>query len=131
LDSRPNFVVIVADNLGYGDLGAYGNTDVSTPSIDALAARGTRFTSGYATAPVCAPSRVALLTGQYQQRFGFEFNTADEGVPGRGLRDGVPTLATGLRAAGYATGIVGKWHLGEDAEFRPLERTRSPARGEE
>src|SRR2546428_915166 len=72
--SRPNVIVILADDLGYGDTGVYGSKIARTPNIDALAASGVRFTAGYVTNPVCAPSRAALMTGRYQQRFGYEFN---------------------------------------------------------
>ena len=73
-EQRPNVIFIVADDLGYGELGCYGGKDIPTPQIDALAASGARFTSGYFTAPFCAASRAALLTGRFQTRFGFEFN---------------------------------------------------------
>jgi arylsulfatase B len=72
--ARPNVVYIVADDLGYGELGCYGGKEIPTPHLDALAAGGARFTSGYVTAPFCAASRAALMTGRYQTRFGFEFN---------------------------------------------------------
>src|SRR5687767_8153665 len=75
---RPNFVIIVADDLGYGELGCYGGRDIPTPHIDSLARRGVRFTNGYVTAPFCAASRAGLLTGRYQTRFGFEFNPIGE-----------------------------------------------------
>lgn len=81
---RPNIIVIVADDLGYGDTSVYGSKVIKTPNIDALAADGVRFTSGYVTHPVCAPSRAAILTGRYQQRFGWEFNPV-----GRDRRGGV------------------------------------------
>src|SRR4051812_31532255 len=71
---RANIVLILADDLGYGDLGCYGGSDVPTPNIDRLAAEGLRFTDGYTCAPVCAPARAGLMTGRYPQRFGFEFN---------------------------------------------------------
>src|SRR6185312_16241318 len=71
---RPNVIVILADDLGYGDTGVYGSKTIRTPNIDALAARGVRFTSAYVTHPVCSPSRAGLLTGRYQERFGYEFN---------------------------------------------------------
>src|SRR5262245_21629002 len=71
---RPNIVLIVVDDLGYGELGCYGGRDIPTPNIDSLAKTGVRFTSGYVTAPFCAASRAAILTGRYQTRFGFEFN---------------------------------------------------------
>ena len=110
--ARPNILVIVADDLGYGELGCYGGKEIPTPNIDALAARGTRFTSGYVTAPFCAASRAALLTGRYQTRFGFEFNPigAQNLIPGIGLPLAEKSIANRLRDSGYATGLVGKWH---------------------
>ena len=122
--SRPNVVLIVVDDLGYGELGCYGGREIPTPNIDALAARGTRFTSGYVTAPFCAASRAALLTGRYQTRFGFEYNPigAKNSMPGIGLPVAEKTIADRLRDSGYATGLVGKWHLGGTAEFHPQRR---------
>ena len=114
----PNIVLIVADDLGYADLGIHGGKDVATPSIDALAAAGARFTNAYSTGCVCSPSRVGLLTGRYQQRTGHDSN------PHRqfGLDLKEVTLAQRLKSAGYATGIVGKWHLGDSKEQNPLAR---------
>ncbi len=122
--TRPNIVVIVTDDLGYGELGCYGGKEIPTPNIDALAAMGTRFTSGYVTAPFCAPSRAALLTGRYQTRFGFEHNPtgAKNVIPGIGLPLAERTIADRLRDSGYVTGLVGKWHLGGTAEFHPQRR---------
>ena len=121
----PNIVVIVADDQGYHELGCYGNTDVPTPHIDSLAANGIRFTAGYVSAPVCSPTRAGLLTGRYQQRFGHEFNVGKVIPPTEffGLPIDQVTLADRLRAAGYATGIFGKWHLGDkDRRQHPLHR---------
>ena len=121
---RPNILFIVADDLGYGELGSSGGTDIPTPHLDALAAGGVRFTHGYVTAAFCAASRAALLTGRYQTRFGFEFNPigAKNAAPGIGLPVGEKTVADHLRATGYATALVGKWHLGGTAEFHPQRR---------
>lgn len=107
---RPNIVVIYGDDIGYGDLGCYGAETIPTPNLDALAASGLRFTSGYATSATCTPSRYSLLTGDYSWR-----------KPGRGIappngsaliKPGTPTIASVLRDAGYRTAVVGKWHLG-------------------
>ena len=120
--SKPNIIVILADDLGYGDTSVYGSKIIKTPNIDALAASGIRFTAGYVTNPVCAPSRAALMTGRYQQRFGYEFNPPD----GRDKTGGVSlneiTLAQIMKSAGYATGAIGKWHLGQPAGYYPSDR---------
>src|SRR5262249_21973887 len=120
----PNIIVLLADDLGYADLGVQGAKDVRTPNIDALARGGIRCTSGYVTGTVCSPTRAGLLSGRYQQRFGHEFNPAQLkfGGDGQGLPAGVTTLAEMLRAAGYRTGLVGKWHLGEEPAFHPQAR---------
>lgn len=118
---KPNIIVILADDLGYGDTAVYGSRIVRTPNIDQLAADGVRFTQGYVTHPVCAPSRAAILTGRYQQRFGWEFNPV-----GRDRRGGVSLneafVGQILKTAGYHTGMIGKWHLGEAAGYQPVDR---------
>jgi arylsulfatase A-like enzyme len=123
---KPNIVLILLDDLGYADLGCQGvSQDIRTPHIDSLARGGIIFSSGYVMAPVCSPSRAALLTGRYQQRFGHEHNTGDLA---REIKDdiGLPTseitLADILKAEGYATGIIGKWHLGANDKYHPLNR---------
>ncbi len=122
-EPRPNVVVIVADDLGYADVGFHGCKDIPTPHLDRLAASGTRFTSGYVSHSFCSPTRAGLMTGRHQQRFGHENNPAY--LPGDtsiGLPVGEITIAQVMKKAGYATGMVGKWHLGAAAPFHPLER---------
>lgn len=121
---KPNIVVILADDLGYADLGCQGCRDIPTPHIDSIAASGVRFTDGYANHPVCSPSRAGLMSGMYQHRFGFEHNSGPEryASPDFGLPRDLPTLAEKLKAAGYAAGMVGKWHVGFREGRRPHER---------
>ena len=112
---RPNVIVIMTDDQGTADLGAAGATDVETPHLDALARRGVRFSQFYAAAPVCSPSRAALLTGRHPFRAGVPTNIGPQGMPGREI-----TIAEMLRSVGYATAHVGKWHLGSSADTAPL-----------
>ncbi|MFN8571822.1 MAG: sulfatase-like hydrolase/transferase [Gemmatimonadaceae bacterium] len=117
----PTVVVLVADDLGYQDLGVQGSPDIATPSIDRLFRDGVTFTNGYVSASLCSPSRAGLLTGRYQERFGHDFNPgefADDSAT-FGLPPEVPTLAERLKARGYATALIGKWHLGTRADSRP------------
>src|SRR5688572_20519731 len=119
---KPNIVLILADDLGYGDLGCYGATEGVTPNIDRLAAEGKRFTDAYSCAPLCSPARAGLLTGRYPQRIGFEFNPLPRSRQPWGIPDSEWLLSEDLKAAGYATGLVGKWHLGPGAEQHPMKR---------
>ena len=115
---KPNIVVILTDDQGYGDLGCMGSEDLKTPYLDALAENGIRFTSMYSASPVCSPSRAALLTGRYPGNAGVRAILAGH-RKASGLTPKVPTLATALKKEGYATGICGKWHLGLKDECRP------------
>jgi arylsulfatase A-like enzyme len=123
-ERRPNIVLIVADDLGYADLGVQGCKDIPSPNIDSIAANGVRFTSGYVSCPVCSPTRAGLATGRYQQRFGHEFNPgpALNSDPNFGLPLTETTIANRLKPLGYATGAFGKWHLGYLPEYHPMKR---------
>ncbi|MCP5556170.1 MAG: sulfatase-like hydrolase/transferase [Verrucomicrobiaceae bacterium] len=119
--SPPNILFILADDLGYGDLGCYGAPDIRTPHLDGLAKAGMRFTDFYANGAVCSPTRTAFLTGRYQQRYGLD-NALYYQETGRGLPEGGKTIATRLKSVGYATGLSGKWHVGYDHERQPLQQ---------
>lgn len=138
---RPNILVIVGDDMGYADLGIQGCTDIPTPHLDALAKSGVRCTSGYVSCPYCSPTRAGLITGRYQTHFGHEFNpggaratasrkegkgsSSDDPVDGDdrvGLPISETTIAQRFKNAGYATGWVGKWHLGSAPKFQPQQR---------
>jgi arylsulfatase A-like enzyme len=120
--AQPNVLVIIADDLGYADIGVHGGAEVPTPHIDALAASGVRCTNGYVSAPYCSPSRAGFLTGKAATRFGHEFNphVGDEAKLGLPLDQ--LTIANALHDAGYATALIGKWHQGFDAAHHPLSR---------
>ena len=120
---KPNIVMIYVDDVGFADFGVQGSTDIPTPHIDSIARSGVRCTHGYVSAPYCSPSRSGLMTGRFQTRYGHEFN---EGTPDALAVFGLPlsetTLAQRLRSLGYATGVVGKWHLGYTAARQPTNR---------
>jgi arylsulfatase A-like enzyme len=122
-DPKPNVIVFLCDDVGYGEFGFQGNSEIPTPHIDSIASAGVRFTQGYVSGPYCSPTRAGLLTGRYQTRFGHEFNGGG-GAGGQGF--GLPltetTIADRLKKLGYATCCVGKWHLGGPPEFLPLKR---------
>ncbi|MEY2880764.1 MAG: Arylsulfatase [Verrucomicrobiota bacterium] len=135
--AKPNIVFILADDLGYGDLGCMGAPDLKTPNIDRLAAEGVKFTDFYANAPVCTPTRTGFMTGRWQQRVGLEFAfgyqveqwrrvggawVPEPDIHALGLPLGEVTVADRLKAAGYATGAFGKWHLGYRDEYNPTKR---------
>jgi len=123
---RPNFIIIFCDDLGYADIGPFGSVNHRTPNLDRMAAEGRKFTSFYVTSGVCSPSRSSLMTGCYPKRVGLHQNEKGQGVlfPGnqRGLNSSEITVAEVLKARGYATGIVGKWHLGDQPEFLPTRQ---------
>jgi len=111
---QPNIIILFADDLGYADLGCQGSTDIITPNIDKMADEGIRFTSGYCTAPQCGPSRAGLISGLNQARFGYFDNKNNRGLPGKEI---TPTIADYMKEQGYSTGVIGKWHLGDEPEF--------------
>ncbi|MCW8833997.1 MAG: sulfatase-like hydrolase/transferase [Colwellia sp.] len=124
--TRPNVIVILADDLGYADVGYHHSSeDVVTPNIDRLAKSGAYFTDGYVTAPVCGPSRVGLITGRYQQRFGYHDNIGpfvrDKSIV-QGLPEEIKTAGDIFKSIGYRTGMVGKWHDGDEQQFWPHNR---------
>lgn len=119
---QPNIIVLLADDLGYGELSCQGNPEIPTPHIDGIAANGVRFTDGYVAGPNCSPSRAGFLSGRIPMRFGYEFNPIgalnedpDIGFPAKEI-----TIAEALHAAGYTTGLVGKWHQGGTAKYHPF-----------
>ena len=130
LAKPPNIVLIMADDLGYGDIGCYGSKVNHTPHLDRLAASGMRFTDFHSNGPMCSPTRAALLTGRYPSRFGRRFESALSGSrrdPGLPLK--AVTIAEVLRERGYATGMFGKWHLGYEPPFLPTRQGFDEFRG--
>ncbi|MBB6431697.1 sulfatase family protein [Algisphaera agarilytica] len=122
-EDRPNFIVIMADDLGYNDVGFNGSEEIFTPRLDELAANGVIFNNGYVTHAYCGPSRAGLITGRYQARFGVEVNFTSSPFD---IHQGLPleqkTFGNRMQAAGYRTGIIGKWHLGASYPFHPNNR---------
>ena len=119
---KPNIILIFADDLGYGDLGCYGSKRIKTPRLDKMAGEGIRFTNFYAAASICTPSRAALLTGSYPQRCGLYMGISPKREEHRhlGLHPGETTIAEMLKREGYSTLCVGKWHVGGDDVFHPM-----------
>lgn len=125
-EPKPNFIIILADDLGYADLSHNGSLQINTPHIDAIANRGVYFSQAYVSAPVCSPSRAGLLSGKNQVGFGYDNNLANN-QPGfdpeyAGLPIDQKTIADRLKGAGYITGLIGKWHLGSKEQFHPVNR---------
>ncbi len=116
---KPNVIVFLSDDVGWGEYGFQGNQQIPTPHIDSIASGGVRFTQGYVSGPYCSPTRAGLMTGRYQTRFGHEFNSV-AAVSGLALTEA--TIADRLKSLGYATMAVGKWHLGEKPPYRPWNR---------
>ncbi len=116
--TKPNIIIMLVDDAGYADFGFNGCQDLETPNIDRLASQGVVFTDAHVSASVCGPSRAGLITGRYQQRFGFECNPPSDGV----LSLDEKTMASVLKIAGYTTAAFGKWHLGAQEGYRPTER---------
>src|SRR5262245_25700494 len=116
---KPNILVILSDDVGWGEYGFQGGKDIPTPNIDSIAKNGVRFTQGYVSGPYCSPTRAGFMTGRYQTRYGHEFNSVARRM---GLPLTETTIADRLKKAGYATCAIGKWHLGDALEYRPMRR---------
>ncbi len=124
-ESRPNILFILVDDLGYADLGCQGSKEIRTPHIDGLAASGLRFTDAYVTAPQCGPSRAGIMTGVHQARFGYADNEKNHGLPDPKI---LPLMPEYLKQAGYRTGLVGKWHIGQGTEAMLSKKARDEYR---
>ena len=120
-EQGPNFIIIFTDDQGYGDLGCFGGQHVHTPNLDKMAEEGVKLTSFYVAAPVCTPSRAALMTGCYPKRINMAAGVFLAGDK-RGLHPDEITMAEVLKTKGYATGMMGKWHLGDQPEFLPTRQ---------
>src|SRR5829696_3729032 len=116
---KPNILILLADDVGWAEFGFQGNKDIPTPNIDSIANSGIRFPQGYVAATYCSPTRAGLMTGRYPTRFGHEFNSVAR-LAGLSLKE--TTMATRFHSLGYATCAVGKWHLGDGPEYRPMRR---------
>jgi len=116
---RPNVLLVIMDDIGYGDLGSYGATDAKTPHLDRLAREGVRLTEAYSNGPVCSPTRAALISGRYQQRVGIEWALSGTADRNKSLPVTGTALPALLKKSGYATGLFGKWHLGFDPKIGP------------
>src|SRR5262245_33725071 len=126
-DKKPNIIVFLSDDVGYGEFGFQGNKEIPTPNIDSIAKNGVRFTQGYNAATYCSPCRAGLMTGKYPTRFGHEWNEGGPTGIGKGaVPFGLPleqkTIADRLKELGYATCAVGKWHLGGGEKYLPMDR---------
>jgi arylsulfatase A-like enzyme len=120
---KPNVIILLADDVGWGEFGFQGNSQIPTSNIDSIAKNGTKFTNGYIAATYCSPCRAGLMTGRYPTRFGHEFNGGgNAGGKGFGLPLTETTMADRMKALGYATACVGKWHLGGPPDFLPMKR---------
>ncbi|HUW18833.1 MAG TPA: sulfatase-like hydrolase/transferase [Sedimentisphaerales bacterium] len=128
-ESKPNIVLILADDLGYGDLGCYGNKTINTPNLDALAKGGMRFTDFHSNGAMCSPTRAALLTGRYQQRCGIQSVLSGKSDYNTGMAPEEVTFAEVLKTGGYATACFGKWHLGYTVPFNPVKQGFDTYRG--
>ncbi|MHC4573953.1 MAG: sulfatase-like hydrolase/transferase [Planctomycetota bacterium] len=128
-NTKPNIVLLVADDLGYGDLGCYGNKTIKTPHLDALAGGGMRFTDFHSNGAMCSPTRAALLTGRYQQRCGIQGVLSVKKSYYKGMAPEEITFAEVLKTGGYATGCFGKWHLGYTVPFNPVKQGFDTYRG--
>jgi len=119
---KPNIIIIMADDLGYGDLSSYGSDIINTPNLDNMAAEGLKFTDFHSNGSVCSPTRAALLTGKYQQRVGIDGVVTAKDHRDVGLATHEKTFAESIKEAGYVTGMFGKWHVGYQTEFNPINQ---------
>ena len=119
---KPNIIIIMADDMGYGDLSSYGSTFINTPNLDKMAAEGIKFTDFHSNGSVCSPTRAALLTGKYQQRLDIDGVVTAKNHRDKGLATSEKTFAEAIKAAGYVTGMFGKWHVGYQTKFNPINQ---------